>query len=176
MDYDLRFPVFLVCNIALIWLLQMVNGALGSQGLSLSLGATLLIAPSLFLRLRWGLVAVGLTGLVQGSMLPLLPNGFFFILYALGLMPLYLFSPQLRRLRAPQILLFGLGINVLLILAQAFVLAQGRLGLPEYWLRIGADLLLSSLLFYPVSKWFMNLQQSLTSLLGDDLRSARAKE
>lgn len=176
MDLDLRTPVFLLSNVVLAWLLQLVNGTLGGYGLTLFLGSTMLIAPALFLRLRWGLIVVGLTGLIQGALLPLMPGGYLLVLYAIGLMPIYLYSPQLRRLRAPQILLFALVVNILLILATSFYLAQGRLGSGAYWLRVLADILLSTLLFYPVSKWFMNFQQSLTHMLGDDLRSARAKE
>lgn len=176
MDYDVRIPVFFLCNLILIWLLQMVNGVVGSYGVFFNLGATLLLAPALFLRLRWSLIVVGLTGLFQGALLPFTPNGFFLICYAIALMPLYLFSPELRRLKPLQVLLFALGVNTLLIIAQAIVLAQGRIALPEYWLRILGDVAVSAMVFYPVSKWFMNLQQSIVRLFGDDLRTARAKE
>lgn len=176
MDYDFRIPVFFICNLLLVWLLQMVNGSLGCHGITVFLGATLLIAPALFLRLRWALIVVGTTGLAQGATLPLIPTGSLLILYAIGLMPIYLYSPELRRLRAPQILLFGLAVNTLLILALALIFAQGRLLNSAYWLRILYDICLSALVFYPVSKWFMNLQRSLTLMLGDDLRAARARE
>lgn len=176
MDHDFRAPVFLACNLLLGWLLQMVNGVLGGYGLTLFMGGTLLIAPALFLRLRWALVVVGLTGLVQGALLPLAPDGFLLVLYTLGVLPLYLYSPELRRLRAPQILLFALVVNTLLILALSLYFAQGRLSSSAYWLRVGCDIAVSALFFYPVSKWFMNLQRSITLMLGDDLRAARARE
>lgn len=176
MDYDFRIPVFLLCNLLLVWLLQMANGVLGSHGVTVFMGGTLLIAPALFLRLRWALVVVGLTGLVQGAMLPLMPNGFLLITYAISLMPIYLYSPELRRLRAPQILLFALVVNTVMILALSVVFAQGRLLNNAYWLRILCDIAVSALVFYPVSKWFMNLQRAITLMLGDDLRAARARE
>lgn len=176
MDHDFRAPVFLVCNLLFGGLLQMVNGTLGSYGLTLFMGATMLIAPALFLRLRWALIVVGVSGLVQGATLPLAPNGFLLILYAIALMPIYLYSPELRRLRAPQILLFALVVNTLMVLALSLYFAQGRLLDNTYWLRVGSDIALSALFFYPVSKWFMNLQRSFTLMLGDDLRAARAQD
>ncbi|WP_309387836.1 hypothetical protein [Cerasicoccus frondis] len=170
MEIDLRWPLFLICNILLIILLRMVNDATSLVGFYISLPALLVLLPALHTPPRWGVLLCFATALAYQAPYggPVTP---FLVILGGGYVILRNFSSQLRRFRRFQLLTSLVVVNALLIMAQSILLApEASLG-EHYTQRILVDALISGLLIYPVGSWFIDFQYGLMLFTGSDPRS-----
>ncbi len=165
MEIDLRGWLLAASNVLLFWLLQMINDALGSSGLTLSLNALYLILPAACMRQGWALLLVFATGMLIDAPLPV-SFGFHSILFIVVVTALQGFQHGLARAGLGQLILVALGLNALLILIQSLLLAGPLLGNSAYWLRIGSDLLLSTLALPLIGWWFFSWERWLLYLGG----------
>ncbi len=165
MDFDFRGPLLLLANLLLLSLLRLLNDALGPMGLTLFLPALFLLEPALVLRLRWALLVAGLTGLAFDAYSPL-PFGFSLVLFAAMTTLLFANRQGLRRASAWQHLWVLLAINALLWLVMTISMGRPWLGESLYWERSLADLVVSSVLLFPIGAWFLSVQRMLVELTG----------
>lgn len=170
MEFDLRWPIFLLSNVLLIALLRMVNDAASLYGFYISLPALLVLLPALHTPPRWGLLLCLATALFYASPYPGPPVDFM-IVFGIGYVFFRQFSSQLRRFQKMQLLTSIVGVNTLLILLQALLLAPETGAAGIYTHRVLTDALLSALLIYPVGAWFVDWQYSLMHLTGGDPRA-----
>lgn len=170
MEIDLRWPLFLLCNLLLIALLRMINDVVSLHGVYLSLPALLVLMPALHTPPRWGLLLCFATAIFYAAPYPgsLTP---FLIVFGVGYVMFRNFSSQLRRFQRMQILTAIAAVNSLLILCQSLLLSPEIAAGSAYTQRIIGDTLLSALVVYPVGSWFIGLQYGLMSLSGVDPRA-----
>lgn len=173
MDFDIRWPILLAANLLLMALLRMVNDSLTPWGLTLYLPALFLLLPALSLRLPGLLILTSLTALLIDSRSPS-TFGTSLILYALAASILYANRYGLRRASLWQWLWVLLATNTTLWLLCTLWLGQGWLTNIAYWLRSMTDLLVSTLILFPVGAWFIRLQLSAYYLTGQSLEPARS--
>lgn len=165
MEIDLRGWLLAGSNVLLVWLVQMFNDVLGGHGLTLHLGALYLILPAACLRQGWALLLAFATGWLIDAPLPV-GFGFHSVLYAFTVTLLYAFQRSLGRAGLGQLILVALGVNALLILVQSLLLAGPLLGNGLYWLRVGGDLLASTLALPLIGWWFLSWERWLLLLTG----------
>ncbi|MGE9292611.1 MAG: hypothetical protein ACQKBW_03280, partial [Puniceicoccales bacterium] len=151
----------------LYWLLQMLNDTLGTHGVYLSLSALYLLLPITCLRLGWALALVFVTGMLIDAPLPV-NFGFHSLLFALVTAFLYNMRHSIGRAGLGQLILVALGVNAFLIVAQSLLLAGPLMGNGLYWLRIGSDLLFSSLALPLIGWWFLSWERWLLVICGCD--------
>ena len=170
MEVDLRWPLFLICNLVLIGLLRLANDATSLIGIYLSLPALLVLLPALHTPPRWGLLLCFATALLfaapyGGHMTP------FMVILGAGYVIFRNFSSQLRRFRRLQLLTAIMVVNCLLLLVQSIMLAPEVDSGGYYTQRVLIDTLFSALLIYPVGSWFIELQYGLMMVTGSDPRT-----
>lgn len=167
MDFDFRGPLLLLVNLILLSLLRLVNDSLGPLGLTLYLPALFLLIPALELRLRWALLVAGLTGLAFDATAPL-TFGFSLILFTAVTTILFANRQGLRRASNWQLLWVLLSVNALLWLFMTVIAGRPWLGSFHYWERSLGDLIISSVLLFPIGAWFFSVQRFLVDLGGRD--------
>lgn len=167
MDFDFRGPLLFLANLLLLSLLRLVNDALGPMGITLIMPALFLLLPALELRLRWALLVAGLTGLTYDATTPL-PFGFSLVIFAVVTALLFANRYGLRRASNLQCLWLLVAINAFIWLILTLLLGSEWLSEPAYWKRSLADLLISSLLIFPIGAWFLSLQRIIVEWFGKD--------
>ncbi|WOO41826.1 hypothetical protein [Rubellicoccus peritrichatus] len=165
MDLDLRWPLILFTNLLLLWLLRMVNHSLGPYGITIFLPALFIFLPALAFRLRWGLLLVATTALLQSAYQPG-QFGFEVLLYTIVLTVLFANRVALRRASSWQQLWVLFLINTSIWAATTIIQGADWLGYGHYWYRSLSDLLISTLLLFPVGAWFLRSQNSLLVIVG----------
>lgn len=170
MEFDLRWPIFLLSNVLLIVLLRMVNDTASIYGFYFCVPALLLLLPALHTPPRWGILLCLATALLYAAPYPGSPTAFL-IVFGVGYVIFRNFSSQLRRFQRMQLLTAITGVNTLLVLLQSLLLAPENTQSNIYTHRVLMDTLLSALLIYPVGAWFIDWQYSLMLFTGGDPRS-----
>lgn len=165
MDFDLRWPILLFTNIVLIWLLRMANHTLGPYGITIFLPVLFIFVPALAFRLRWGLILVAITALLQNAYQPG-KFGFEVILYAITLTVLFVNRVSLRRASNWQQLWILFLVNTCLWGVTTVIKGADWLSYSHYWYRSLSDLLISTLLLFPIGAWFLRSQNTLIDMLG----------
>lgn len=171
MEIDLRWPLFLGANLLLVALLRLANDSAAALGVYFSLPALYALLPALHLPPRWGVPLCLLSGLAVAAPHPLVTATPLLLAPGLGYAIFRAFSSQLRRFRRLQILTALAVANAALVLLQCLLLGGEFLGSGVYWQRALVDILLSSLLIYPVGHWFIDLQYGAMLLSGTDPRA-----
>ncbi|MEM8550528.1 MAG: hypothetical protein AAGF10_07035 [Verrucomicrobiota bacterium] len=152
-------------NFLLYALVGMINSTLAAYGLALSLGALYLILPAMCMRFGWGLLLVFVTGLLVDASLPI-PFGFHAVIFAIAYAAIHGMQRNLSKAGMGQLILLAIGLNLLLMLLETFVLGRPLIGLSDFWLRIGSDMALSTLVLIPLGWWFLSWQRWLLSITG----------
>lgn len=168
MNYHLRWILAFLANVLLILLLGEVNHVLAIWSLHVFLVGLLLTFGILRLRLKQGLLVSGLTGLILDATNPL-PFGFtlFLILFAHTIA--FSVRGNFARDSLRSALWVATGINVALMIALGLFAGRGTPAPDVFWLRIGADGLLSTLVLVIVAPWFLSLQKTALAFIGIDL-------
>lgn len=157
---DPRALLFFACNTMLVYLMQMVNSALASEGLYLFLLGPLIVFPSLCLRHQSYFICTLLTGLWVDAALPT-TFGFFTICFLFGGACIFQmrirFRPEYND--HPKLLAQGLNFFYLFVLSIASGTAFWSRG--DYWTQIGITCLASHGLLWIVAPWFYNFERML---------------
>jgi len=168
MESSLRWWILAACNLLLFWLQGMVGDATGALGLTLSINALYVIMPAVCLSQGWGLVLMFLAGLTIDAGLPI-GFGFHAVLFAVALTILHAYQRSLQKAGLGQLILLAVIVNIAFMLIEALLLAGPLFDYGQYWLRIGSDMVLSTVVTALVAWWFLSLQLWLLDISGQNL-------
>ncbi len=168
MEINLRWWILALCNLLLFWLQGMVGDATGALGLTLSVNALYVIMPAVCLSQGWGLVLMFLAGLSVDAGLPI-GFGFHAVMFAVALTVLHAYQRSLQKAGLGQLIALTIGLNIIFQLVEAVLLAGPLSSYGEYWLRIGSDLVASTLATGLVGWWFLSLEHWLLTITGQEM-------
>lgn len=172
MDFDLRWPLVLLPSIVLVFVLRLINDALGAYGVTVLLPALFIIFPAITLRLRWAYLLTTAIALMQAACAPQSAL-LLVVIYAIGVTTLFLNRQALQRASQAQLIWVLWLTNCILWLLLTLAWGHPWLGMQAFWIRSLADLLISSLLLVPLALWFISAQRSLLRLANINITAER---
>lgn len=167
---EMKWPVLVIGNCILIFLMQLINDALGPYTIHLCPFALFIFIPLVTLPFAAGLASVIATGLILDASIMLVP-GTTTIILAVVYTACFWFRGQFKTYSAwHNMLILQSGNAIIVAFLSVFINTSNHIS-AYYWISIVINLVFSQILLLFISPWFLTLQNSLLSMLCSKLKT-----
>lgn len=171
---ETKWPILVIGNFLLIFLIQMINDALAPYSVHLYPFALFIFTPLLLLPFTTGLISVVVTGLILDASATLSP-GTITIILAVVYTACTWFRRQFKTYSGWHNMLILQSANAVVIaFLTVFINSNIHTSL-YFWISVLSNLILSQILLLFIASWFLNLQNSLLNLFGAQLKDPNAQ-
>lgn len=165
----MKWPVLLIGNCILIFLIQLINDALAVTTLYFCPSALFIFAPLILLTFTSGLISIIITGLILDAS-SALPSGTITIILAIVYTGCFWFRHQFKAYSGRHnMVMLQCSNAVIWAFLSVFIISDNYSSL-HYWGSILCNLLFSQIAILFISSWFLNLQNSLLNTFSSDLK------
>lgn len=171
---EIKWPILVIGNFILIFLLQMINNALAPYTIHLYPFALFIFSPLLLLPFTPGLISIVITGLILDASSTLSPGTTTLILVIVYTACSW-FRRQFKTCSGWHNMLLLQSANaIILSFLTVFVNPSNHTSI-YFWISTLSNLILSQILLIFIASWFLNLQNSLLILFASKLKDPKAQ-